>query len=529
MPGEDGETAEFLNCATYFLDENLRAGRGGSPALHCAGETVSYQRLCELTNRIGNALEAAGVGLEDRVLLVMRDSPEFVAAFYAVQKIGAGVIVGYVDAPIKEQRYLLELLRPKVVITDAHSIPAMREAARETAWPRVSFVHRLPRSHLGPQELDLEELMAGAAPELETARTHGEDYARWSFTGGSTGFPKVVPASHAGLIHNFASFQEIAGYRADDVILPVPKLYFGYGRTASIIHPFRAGAAAIVFPERSTPEQLFALMNEHQPTVLALVPTAIKKMLAMPKASRPRLERLRLCISGGEALAESLCSAWQEAFGCEVLNMLGSTEMGFVFIANRPGDVVRGSVGKPLRGYEAKIVDADGKMVPDGEEGLLMAKGPSSAQLYWHERAKTQQTFRGEWVCSGDRFRKDADGNFWFAGRNDELVKISGNWVSPAEVEECLLDFPGVRDCAVVAVPSEDGTTQIRACLVLAAGVQAGEGTSHEIRTFVGSRLAPYKAPRIIDYLPELPTTATGKLDRRRLVLTAAGSESGGT
>jgi acyl-coenzyme A synthetase/AMP-(fatty) acid ligase len=335
-----------------------------------------------------------------------------------------------------------------------------------------------------------------------------------------------VPASHGGLIHNFASFQEVAGYTAQDIILPVPKLYFGYGRTASIIHPFRVGAAAIVFPERFTPEHLFALMNEHQPTVLALVPTAIKKMLTLPKASRPRFERLRLCLSGGEALSESLCSAWHDAFGCEVLNTLGSTEMGFVFIANRPDDCVRGSVGKPLRGYEAKIVDARGNELPDGEEGLLMSKGPSSAQMYWHERSKSQQTFRGEWVCTGDRFRKDDDGNFWFAGRNDELVKISGNWVSPVEVEECLLDYIDIRDCAVIAATDDDGTTQLRAWVVLAAGVQAGERLSREIRSFVKSRLAPYKAPRIIEYVPDLPTTATGKMDKRRLVRAATANHS---
>jgi acyl-coenzyme A synthetase/AMP-(fatty) acid ligase len=330
-----------------------------------------------------------------------------------------------------------------------------------------------------------------------------------------------------GLIHNFASFQDVAGYTAQDVILPVPKLYFGYGRTASIIHPFRVGAAAIVFPERFTPEHLFALMNEYQPTVLALVPTAIKKILAMPKASYPRLERLRLCLSGGEALSESLCSAWHDAFGCEVLNTLGSTEMGFVFIANRPDDCVRGSVGKPLRGYEAKIVDAQGNELPDGEEGLLMSKGPSSAQMYWHERTKTQQAFRGEWVCTGDRFCKDAGGNFWFAGRNDELVKVSGNWVSPAEVEECLLDHLDIRDCAVIAVADADGTTQLRAWVVLAAGVEAGERLSREMRSFVRARLSPYKAPRIIDYVADLPTTAIGKMDRRRLARAAAGNESG--
>lgn len=508
---------ENYNNTSYFLDENIRKGRGDRVALYYQDNETTYHKLVELTNKIGNALKDIGVEIENRVYLALHDSPEFVASFYAVQKIGAGVIIGYTHLSVKDYKYQINLLRPKVIIADASCIKLLRAATKDCKYPKAYLFFGANPSELGEGEFDFLTMVEKASDRLTADLTHKDDYARWGFTGGSTGQPKVIPAPHSGLIYNFKAIQEIMNYTREDIILPVPKMYFGYGRTGTIIHPFRVGAAGILSPERTTVEKFFELVTKHQPTILILVPTLMRKLLQTPKEERADFSCVRLCTSAGEALSSELYSEWKNQFGCEVIDMLGSAEMGYVYLSNRRGAVVPGSVGKPLAGYHAKIVDENGQELPAGEAGVLMAKGPSSNLFYWHDHEKSKHTFRGEWVYTGDIFKEDPDGNFYFIGRSDDLVKVSGIWISPLEIESCIQGHPKVEDCAVVAIMDEDNLYQIKAYVVLANGINADRKIAKEIKDFTKKRLAPYKFSRFIDFMDELPTLETGKINRHLL------------
>jgi benzoate-CoA ligase family protein len=508
---------ESYNNTSYFLDENIRKGRGSRIALYYQDKEITYNQLVDLTNKIGNALKDIGVEIENRVYLALQDSPEFVASFYAVQKIGAGVVIGYTHLSVKDYKYQINLLRPKVIIADASCIKSLRAATKDSKYPRSHLILGANPTELMEGEFDFFAMIEKASDRLTAEDTHKDDYARWGFTGGSTGQPKVTPAPHSGLVDNFKAIQEIMNYCQKDIILSVPKMYFGYGRTGTIIHPFRVGAAGILFPERTTIEKFFELVTKHRPTILILVPTLMRKLLQTPKKERADFSCVRLCTSAGEALSAELQAEWKKQFGCEVIDMLGSAEMGYVYLANRPGAVVPGSVGKPLAGYNAKIVDENGKELPAGEAGVLMAKGPSSNLFYWHDHEKSKHTFRGEWVYTGDIFKEDPDGNFYFIGRADDLVKVSGIWISPLEIESCIQGHPKVEDCAVVAVMDEDNLYQIKAYIVLANGIEADQKASDEIKDFTKTRLAPYKFPRFIDFTDELPILETGKINRHLL------------
>jgi benzoate-CoA ligase family protein len=508
---------ENYNNSSYFLDENIRKGRGNRVALYYQDKEITYNKLAKLTNKIGNALKDIGLEIENRVYLALHDSLEFVASFYAVQKIGAGVIVGYTYLSAKDYKYQINLLRPKVIIADASCIELLRAATKDSKYPKAFLILGANPSALMEKEFDFFAMVERANDQLEAELTHKDDYARWSYTGGSTGQPKVIPAPHSGLVYNFKAIQEIMNYTQDDIILPAPKMYFGYGRTGTIIHPFRVGAAGILFPERTTVKKFFELIAKHKPTILILVPTLIRKLLQAPKEERADFSCVRLCTSAGEALSSELYSDWKKQFGCEVIDMLGSAEMGYVYLSNRPGAVVPGSVGKPLAGYYAKIVDENGNELPDGEGGVLMAKGPSSNLFYWHELEKSKHTFRGEWVYTGDIFKRDPDGNFYFIGRSDDLVKVSGIWISPVEIENCIQGHPKVKDCAVVAIMDDDNLYQIKAYIALANGINANQKIADEIKDFTKKRLAPYKFPRFMDFMDELPTLETGKINRHLL------------
>lgn len=508
---------EDYNNASYFLDENIRRGRGEKIALFYRNDKITYNSLVDLTNRIGNVLKDIGVEIENRVYLALHDSPEFVASFYGAQKIGAGVIIGYTYLSAEDYTYQINLLRPKVIIADVSCIKLLRSAARKSKYSKIFIVFGATTSELEPGELDFYELVEHADNQLGAETTHKDDFARWSFTGGSTGKPKVIPASHSGLVYNFRAMQEIMNYTHKDIILPAPKMYFGYGRTGTIIHPFRAGAAGVVFPERTTVEKFFDLINNHKPTILVLVPTLMRKLLQTAKEERPDFSSVRLCTSAGEALSFELYSEWKKQFGCEVIDMLGSAEMGYVYLSNRPGAAVPGSVGKPLSGYEAKIVDENGNELPDGNTGILMAKGPSSNLFYWHDHEKSKHTFKGDWVYTGDIFKKDKNGNFYFIGRSDDLVKVSGIWISPLELESCIQSHSKVEDCAVVAIMDDDHLYQLKAFIVLANGINPDEYIVDEIKSYTKNRLAPYKYARYIDFVEELPTLETGKINRHLL------------
>lgn len=508
---------EHLNTTSFFLDENIVQGRGNRVAIYFRDETYTYDDLSRLTNRVGNVLKELGVEIENRVYISLEDSPEFVASYYAVQKIGASAIAAYTYLSPSDFEYEINLLKPKVIVADSSSIGAIREATQGSPYPKAFLILGVSPNQLRKREYEFKTLVNHASSQLEAERTHRDDYARWGFTGGSTGHPKAIPVPHSNLVYSFFSIQQIMNYTQADIILPVPKMFFGYGRTGSIVLPFRVGAAAILFPERTTEKKIFELVARHKPTILIQVPTLMRRMLQVPQEERADLSGIRLCTSGGETLSPELYREWRRHFGCEVINVLGSAEMGYIYLSNRPGEVVPGSVGKPVPGYEAKVVDEQGRELPRGEIGVLMAKGPTSAFFYWHEPEKSRQTFRGEWVYTGDLFKKDEEGNFWFIGRADDLLKVSGIWLSPMEIERCIQAHADVVDCAVVGIKDADGLDLPKAFVILREGLVPSQEKADELKKYAKEHLSPYKFPRQVEFLSDLPKNPAGKVDKAEL------------
>jgi benzoate-CoA ligase family protein len=505
-----------FNLASYFVDRNVEEGRGARTALIGPGGATTYAELAALTNRSGNVLRELGVRAEERVLLVLADSVEFVALWYGAQKIGAVTAEAYTFLPPKDYAYYLDYTRASVVVADTTTLERVREAAASSPWLRQVLVVGAPEE-LSRREASFDALAAAAPDELEPAPTTRDDIAIWKFTTGSTGLPKAaVHPQHSPFLSFDWYARGVLGIREDDVVLPVPKLFFGYARDLTALYPFGVGAAGIVFPERTTPERIFELVAQHRPSILVQVPTMMAAMIAHPGAAQQDLSCMRLCTSAGEALPRELYERWRATFGVEVLDGIGSSEAYHIYISNRPGRVRPGSVGQVVPGYHARVFDEDGQEVPDGEVGTLWIEGDTAALLYWNDHEKTKQTFSGDLVNTGDLFVRDPDGFFWYRGRSDELIKVGGIWVAPAEIEQCLISHPDVAECAVVGHEHE-GLTVTRAHVVLRLGVAASEELAAALQEHVRSRLSPHKYPRDVLFVAELPKTPSGKIDRRAL------------
>ena len=471
-----------LNLATWFVDRN----DGDRTALIGPSGPTTYAELARLTNQAGNLLRELGVRAEERVLLVLNDSVEFVALWYGAQKIGAVTAEAYTFLQPKDYAYYLDYTRARVVVVDETTEGPIREVAQSSRWLREVLV------------VD-EERLAGMPDELDPAPTTKDDIAIWKFTTGSTGQPKAaVHPTHSAVLSCEWYAKGVLGLYEDDVILPVPKLFFGYARDLAALFPFSVGAAGIVFPERSTPERIFELIAEHRPTILVNVPTMMAQMVGHDGHD---LSCLRLCTSAGEALPRELHDRWLERFGVEVLDGIGSSEAYHIYISNRPGRVRPGSTGELVPGYGAHIA----------ENGELWIEGDTAALLYWGEHEKTKQTFSGDRVKTGDLFERDDDGYFWYRGRVDDLIKVGGIWVAPAEIEQCLVSHPHVVECAVVGA-QDNGLTLARAFVVVREPVD-----ERSLQDFVRERLSPHKVPREVRIVDGLPKTPSGKLDRKAL------------
>jgi benzoate-CoA ligase family protein len=481
-----------LNLASRFVDRNVDEGRGDRTALLGPHGRTTYAELARLVNRCGNVLRDLGVRPEERVLLVLGDSVEFVALWYGAQKIGAVTAEAYTFLQPKDYAYYLDYTRAGVVIADRTTAEPVRDAARSSRWLR----------HLLVVGESFDELLAQASDELDPAPTTKDEVAIWKFTTGSTGQPKAAVHPQHSPVLSFEWYAKgVLGVRKDDIVLPVPKLFFGYARDLTALYPFGVGAAGIVFPERTTPERIFELVTEHRPTILVQVPTMMAQMVAHPEAARQDLSCVRLCTSAGEALPRELYERWRATFGVEVLDGIGSSEAYHIYISNRPGRVRPGSVGELVPGYRAQIT----------ENGELWIEGDTAALLYWGEHEKTKQTFLGDLVKTGDLFERDDDGYFWYRGRVDDLIKVGGIWVAPAEIEHCLVSHPDVVECAVVGA-QQNGLTLTRAFVVVRKPLD-----ERTLRDYVRERLSPHKVPREVRFVDDLPKTPSGKLDRKAL------------
>ena len=509
---------ENLNLGSYFLDVNLEQGRGERTALYCGDRTCTFRELWRLTNRMGNVLKRLGVEPENRVLLVLEDSPEWAAAWLATMKVGAVGTHAYTYLKPQDYEYLVNLVRPKVVVADGITLENVREGIRSSRYPKALLVadDSLPR--LGERECSLEAMLKSASEALEAEPTHRDDLAFWNFSGGTTGKPKGVPHMHRDGVICYEAWNHAFSYCPEDVVLKIPKLFFHYARDIGCLFPLRNGASIVLFRGKATAAGVFRLIAKHRPTMLINVPTMMRSMIQTPEKERSDLGSLRYCISSGELLPAALHEEWLRTFGTEVINRYGSAESGMGMLENRPGVAMPGSSGRVTPSVEIRLVDSEGREVPKGQPGTLLAHCASAGRYYVREHEKSKLTFLGDgWVNTGDLFSQDENGYFWNLGRADDMVKVSGVWVSPLETEHVLQKCPALRDCAVLGVEDEDGLTKLKAFVALAPGGKPSPAMQEELKRFCRERMAPHKIPRSIEFLDELPKTGSGKIDRRRL------------
>jgi benzoate-CoA ligase len=516
---------ERFNVAAHFVDEQIRQGRGGRVAIHHEEKTYTYQDVFEMVNRAGHMLRGLGVEMEQRVMLLLLDSPEFVASFFGAIKIGAVPIPANTLLRPPDYEYLLNDSRAKALIV------------HEALWPGIEPIRdRLPHLRhvilVGPERgglLSYEALMARAPRELEPADTRRDDVAFWLYSSGSTGFPKGAVHLHHDMVYCAELYAKpVLGIGEADVTFSAAKLFFAYGLGNNLYFPFSVGAACVLYPGRPLAEKMFELVARHRPTIFYGVPTLYAAMLQVAEAEeradpaarglgRAPFASVRRCVSAGEALPAPLFERWKQRFGLEILDGIGSTEALHIFISNRPGEARPGSSGRIVPGYEARIVDEEGREVPPGEVGNLLIKGDSTAPYYWNKHEKSRQTMLGEWLVTGDKYARDAQGYFTYAGRSDDMLKVGGIWVSPVEVESTLMAHPAVLEAAVVGQMDEDRLVKPRAYVVLKPGHPGTPELAAELQAFVKDKIAPYKYPRWLEFVPELPKTATGKIQRFKL------------
>ncbi len=498
-----------LNLAAHLLDARIAEGRGGRPAVRTSSTTFTYFEVASLSARYAQVLAADDIRPEERVIVALPDGPDFVAALFGILRRGAVVVMVNPEAPPDLTRYFFEYTRATAAFVPAGRLSAFASALAGLARP--------PRLYAVSGD-ELPARLLSMPPAFAPFDSHRDDAAIWLFSGGTTGRPKGVVQTHRSFVNTTERYgRGILRISSDDITISVPKLFFGYATGTNVLFPFSAGASCVLFPERCTPDTLFAHIARHRPTILVNVPTMIHQMVSSPSAASQDLSCLRLATSAGEALPRELHERWTQTFGVELLDGLGTAEMWHIFISNRPGDVVPGTLGRVVPGFEVKLCDADDRPVDDGDVGVLWVKGGSRAIGYWHQMDDSARAFRGEWYVSGDMLRRNADGTFTYCGRADDMLKVSGKWLAPGELENCLLAHAAVREVAVVGVRSAEGLVKPCAFVVVEAPSPA---LALELQEFAKSRLEPYKYPREVVFVDALPRTHLGKVDRGALART---------
>ena len=511
------EIPRNYNAAHDLLERNLRAGRAAKTAyIDDAGE-YSYEELALRANRFANALGRLGVQMEQRVLLCLLDTIDFPVAFLGA--IRAGVVPIAVNTLLTpaDLEYVLNDSRACTIVLSAPLVSTF-----ESLFAKSRFLkHVIVSGEIGHGHLSMRMLLDNAADSYDTAPTTCDDMCFWLYSSGSTGAPKGTVHMHSSLLQTAELYgRAVAGFNEGDVVLSASKLPFAYGLGNSLTFPLAVGATAVLMAGRPTPEAIVTRLRQHRPTVLCTIPTAYAALLAHADLPKREELRLRICLSAGEALPEYVGKRWQRHFGVDILDGIGSTEMLHIYLSNRIGDVRYGTTGRPVPGYEVRIVDDEGKPASAGEAGDLHVRGPSSALLYWNNRTRSCNTFMGEWMRTGDKYRQREDGCYVYEGRSDDMLKVSGLYVSPAEVESALIEHEAVLEAAVVAREDAEGLTKPCAYIVLKQGRSV---SAQELQQHVKSRLAPYKYPRWIEFVGELPKTVTGKIQRFKLRQMAAG------
>jgi benzoate-CoA ligase len=506
---------ETFNVATWFVDRNVAEGRGAAPAFHCGDRVLTYADVLALTNRTGNALRELGVEREHRVFMLCLDAPEFLGTFWGAMKIGAVPIPFNTLMRAEDYLYALTDSRARVLVVSAPLLAEVAPVLRHSPYLR----HVLVAGGDPGRHLSFEDTAARASDRLVAVETSRDEPAFWLYSSGSTGRPKGAVHLHHDMVVCAETYaKQVLGMRASDIVYSAAKLFFAYGLGNAGYFPMSVGAQAVLSPHRPTPESVFEILTRHRPTIFFGVPTLYAAMLAVKEADRRfDLSSLRLCVSAGEALPEEIYRRWTERFGTEILDGIGTTEILHIFLSNRPGATRPGSTGLPVPGYEAVVLDDEGRPAAPGEVGNLRVRGDSTMAGYWNKHDKTREALHGEWIETGDKYSRDADGYFFFAGRGDDMLKVGGIWVSPIEVEATLIRHDAVLEAAVVGKEDSDRLVKPKAFVVLKEPATASPALADELKAFVKDKIAPYKYPRWIEFVPDLPKTATGKIQRFRL------------
>ncbi len=504
---------KHFNFAHYLIECN--AGHPARTAYIDDLETVSYGELADRIRRLAAGLLAAGVRREERVLLLMHDCSDWPVSFLGAMY--AGIVPVAVNTLLTSDDYafMLEHSRAQAVLVSSALLPMLHEAMAKAAHEVKTVIVSRPDAALPEGSLALDAFIQQHPPLPQAAATNPDDPGFWLYSSGSTGQPKGALHTHASPYWTAELYgKPVLGITERDVCFSAAKLFFAYGLGNALSFPLSVGATVVLMAERPTPAATFKRWIDHQPTVFFGAPTGFAGMLASPGLPAKNQVALRLASSAGEALPADLGERFTAHYGIEIIDGIGSTEMLHIFLSNLPGKVRYGTTGWPVPGYEIELRGDDGRPVPDGETGDLYIKGPSAALMYWGNRDKSRETFQGVWTKSGDKYVRNADGTYTYSGRSDDMLKVSGIYVSPFEVEATLAQHPAILEAAVIGVADGEGLTKTKAYVVLKPGQQASEV---ELKAFVKERLAPYKYPRTIEFLAELPKTATGKIQRFKL------------
>jgi benzoate-CoA ligase len=506
-----------FNVAHYFVDRHVLEGKGANIAIECGDRHVSYRQLLERVNHAGNMLRELGVRIEERVAILLPDSPEFLYAFFGVIKVGAVAVPFNTYLQPQDYEFLLNDTRARVLLVHQTLLSLVNDIPKQ----KLAYLEEVVVVGGDDRDrLSFDELTKSASSELQAAQTSQDDAAFWLYSSGSTGAAKAcIHLHHDMVVCSELYAKGILGINDRDRCYSVARLFFAYGLGNAGYFPLSCGATTILSPERPTPSGIFANIERYRPTLFFSVPSNYVALLSHHREDGRDfdLSSVRHAISAGESLPAVLFERFKERFGIEILDALGSTETLQMVIANRPGEARPGSSGKIIPGYEARLIDDEGTDVAQGEIGALVIKGDSICAGYWNRHEKTKATFEGHWFRTGDKYYQDEDGYFWYAGRADDLFKVNGRWLSPAEVENALIAHPAVQEAAVIAREDKHGLTKPAAYVVVKPDYFGNNDLARTLQDWVTEKLGAYKRPRWVRFLPELPKTATGKLQRFKL------------
>jgi benzoate-CoA ligase len=506
------------NAAADLIGRNLAAGRGAKTAVIDDHGRYTYAELAERVARFANVLRGLGLRREQRILLCLHDGIDFPSAFLGAIQAGMVPVAVNTQLGADEFAFMLADSRASAVVVSAPVLPAMQAALAQLPQPAAKIIVSGAQPGEEPGESSLADLLAAASAIPETAQTHPDEPCFWLYSSGSTGRPKGTVHLQSSLIQTAECYAiPVLGIAESDVVFSAAKLFFAYGLGNALTFPLAVGATSVLTAERPSPAVVARVLRRHRPTIFCGVPTLYSAMLVDPELPRPEEVGLRRCISAGEPLPPEIGRRWSQRIGVDILDGIGSTEMLHIFLSNRPGDVRYGTTGTPVPGYALKIVDEEDRPAAPGQIGDLLVSGPTAAAGYWNNRERSRGTFLGRWTRTGDKYCQDQDGYYVYCGRSDDMLKVNGMYVSPAEVEAALVAHDDVLEAAVVGAAAADGLIKPKAFVVAKPGIAAGDALAGALDRHAKSLLAPYKCPRWIAFVDELPKTATGKIQRFKL------------